>query len=126
MSTTQTITTSAEIPKILESFYTTSGTGLIPRGIAEIYPSGLTGAAAYQEQYKPIIQAGLAGAQGIAGLSPFQQYIGQQLGGMQLPGQYGLGMEAGQQSAAGLQALQNAQALGDVRSARYTTTCRPA
>ena len=112
MSTTQTITTAAEIPKILESFYTTSGTGLIPRGIAEIYPSGLTGAAGYTQMYKPVIEAGLAGAQGISGLSPFQQYVGKQLGEMQLPGQYGLATEAGQQSAAGLQALQNAQALG--------------
>jgi hypothetical protein len=118
MSTTQTITTAAEIPKILESFYTKDNTGLIPRGVAEIYqqtaerPSGLTGAAAYTQMYKPVIEAGLAGAQGVAGLSPFQQYVGQQLSGMQLPGQYGLATEAGQQSAAGLQALQNAQALG--------------
>ena len=118
MSTTQTITTAAEIPKILEKFYTTENTGLIPRGVAEIYqqtaerPSGLTGAAAYTEMYKPLIEKGLMGAQGIAGLSPFQQDVGQQLSGMQLPGQYGLATEAGQQSAAGLQALQNAQALG--------------
>jgi hypothetical protein len=118
MSTTQTITTAAEIPKILESFYTKDNTGLIPRGVAEIYqqtaerPSGLTGAAAYTEMYKPLIEKGLMGAQGIAGLSPFQQYVGNQLSGMQLPGQYGLATEAGQQSAAGLQALQNAQALG--------------
>ena len=120
MSTTQTITTSAEIPKILESFYAGEGKpgetgykpGLIERGISSIYPGGLSGQAAYQAQYAPVIQAGLMGAGSVAGLSPFQTQVGQQLGGMGMPGQFGLATEAGQQSAAGLQALQNFQGLG--------------
>lgn len=108
------------IPDVLKPFYTgveakggqPAVPGLIERGMGAIYPGGLSGQAAYQAQYSPVIQAGLMGAGSIAGLSPYQQQVGQTLGSMQLPGQYGLGMEAGQQSAAGLQALQNYQALG--------------
>ena len=118
MATSTAVQYSAEIPDILKPFYsgkTAEGqplqvggkevSGLIPRGFEEFGKS-------YESLYAPLIQKGLTGAGTIAGLSPFQQYVGQQLSGMQLPGQYGLGMEAGQQSAAGLQALQNAQALG--------------
>jgi hypothetical protein len=111
MSTTQTITTAAEIPKVLEQFYLGTGKegetgykpGLIGRGVSEIFritgerPQGLTGQAAYQEQYAPLFQAGL---------------IGQQLGTMGTPGQYQLGTQAGQAAASGLQALQNYQGLG--------------
>ena len=89
MSTTQTITTAAEIPKVLEQFYLGTGTkgqpgyapGLIGRGVAEIFrqtperPEGLTGAEAYQEQYAPLFQAGLMGRGSVAGLSPFQEAI---------------------------------------------------
>ena len=126
MSTTQTITTAAEIPKILESFYLGQGKegeagyapGLIGRGVSEIFrtsaarPTGLTGAEAYQEQYKPLFQAGLMGTGSVAGLSPFQTAVGQQLGTMTTPGQYQLGTQAGQAAGSGLQALQNYQALG--------------
>jgi hypothetical protein len=126
MSTTQTITTAAEIPKILESFYLGQGKqgeagyapGLIGRGVSEIFrtsaerPEGLTGAEAYQEQYKPLFQAGLMGVGSVAGLSPFQTAVGQQLGTMTTPGQYQLGTQAGQAAASGLQALQNYQAMG--------------
>jgi hypothetical protein len=120
MSTTQTITTAAEIPKVLEQFYLGTGKqgetgyqpGLIGRGISEIFPSGLTGAEAYQSQYAPLFQAGLMGRGSVADLSPFQQAVGQQLGTMGTPGQYQLGTQAGQAAASGLQALQNYQGLG--------------
>lgn len=118
MTTSTAVQYSAEIPDILKPFYsgkTAEGaplqvdgkdvTGLIPRGFEQF---GKT----YESMYAPLIQKGLMGAGSIAGLSPFQQYVGNQLSGMQIPGQYGLATEAGQQSAAGLQALQNAQALG--------------
>jgi|688.fasta_scaffold113936_2 hypothetical protein len=126
MSTTQTITTAAEIPKVLEQFYLGTGKegetgykpGLIGRGVSEIFritgerPQGLTGQAAYQEQYAPLFQAGLMGRGSVADLSPFQQAVGQQLGTMGTPGQYQLGTQAGQAAASGLQALQNYQGLG--------------
>lgn len=120
MSTTQTITTAAEIPKVLEQFYLGTGKqgeagyapGLIGRGISEIFPSGKTGAEAYQSQYAPLFQAGLMGRGSVAGLSPFQEAVGTQLATMGTPGQYQLGTQAGQAAASGLQALQNYQGLG--------------
>jgi hypothetical protein len=48
----------------------------------------------------------------IAGMSPFQEQVGQRLQNMQMPGQFGLATEAGQQSAAGLQSLMGTQAMG--------------
>lgn len=128
MSTTQTITTAAEIPKVLEQFYLGTGKqgetgyapGLIGRGISEIFPSGLTGAAAYSELYKPLEQAGLLGRGSVAGLSPFQEAVGTQLGAMGTPGQYQLGTQAGQAAASGLQALQNYQGMG-VAAPQLTT-----
>ncbi len=116
----------SSIPKALEPFYTgvpaegTAGTagykpavpGLIERGIGAIFPGGLTGQAAFAAQYAPVYQAGLMGAGQVAGMSPFQQQLGTQLAGMQVPGQFGLGTEAAQQAAAGMQSLQNLQAMG--------------
>ena len=65
--TTTTQVLQSDIPDVLKPFY--AGTpaeegkpavpGLIERGISEIYPSGLKGAEAYQEIYKPLFQAGL-------------------------------------------------------------------
>ena len=116
----------SSIPKVLEPFYTgTEATGklgeagyqpavpgLIERGIGAIFPGGLTGQAAFAAQYAPVYQAGLMGQGAVAGMSPFQQAVGTQLAGMQVPGQFGLGTEAGQQAAAGMQSLQNLQAMG--------------
>ena len=120
---TQTITTAGEIPKVLEPFYVGTGTpgqagykpGLIERGVASIFPTaeGLAASQqAFQTQYAPIIQSGLFGAGSIAPMSQFQQVVGQRLAGMDMPQQYQLGTEAGQQAAAGLQALQGLQAMG--------------
>lgn len=116
----------AGIPEVLKKFYTgTEATGklgeagyqpavpgLIERGIGAIFPGGLTGQAAFAAQYAPVYQAGLMGQGAVAGMSPFQQAVGTQLAGMQVPGQFGLGTEAGQQAAAGMQSLQNLQAMG--------------
>ena len=110
MSTSTVAQYTTEIPKVLEPFYSTPETGLIPRGISAIFPGGLTGQAGYQAQFAPVIQAGLMGSGSIAGLSPFQTAVGEQLGTMGLPGQYQLGVQAGQQAAAGFQGLQNVQA----------------
>ena len=52
------------------------------------------------------------GAGQVAGMSPFQQQLGTQLAGLGIPGQFGIGTEAAQQAAAGMQSLQNLQAMG--------------
>jgi len=112
--TTSTQVISAEIPEVLKPFYQGSEgkPGLIERGISAIYPGGLSGQAAYKAQYAPVFQAGLMGSGSVAGLSPFQTAIGQQLGTMGTPDQYSLGTQAGQAAASGLQGLQGYQALG--------------
>jgi hypothetical protein len=118
--TTTTQVLQSDIPDVLKPFYAGTAAkdgqpavpGLIERGINAIFPGGLTGQAAYQAQYAPVMQAGLMGAGSIAGLSPFQTAVGQQLGTMTTPGQYQLGTQAGQAAASGLQALQNYQAMG--------------
>lgn len=111
--TTSTQVISAEIPEVLKPFYQGSEgkPGLIERGISAIYPGGLSGQAAYEAQYAPVFQAGLMGSGSVAGLSPFQTAIGQQLGTMGTPDQYSLGTQAGQAAASGLQGLQNFQGL---------------
>lgn len=110
---TSTQVISAEIPTELSKFYLgeEGKPGLIERGINAIYPGGLSGQAAYQAQYAPVFQAGLMGSGSIAGLSPFQTAVGQQLGSMGMPDQYSLGTQAGQASASGLRALQDYQGM---------------
>jgi hypothetical protein len=121
---TQTITTSGDIPKILNPFYEGrpgKGTvgqpgyekpfaGLLDLGIGEIYPEGLTGAEAYAQRFQPLIEQGLVGAGTVAPMSQFQQALGTQLGGMTMPDQFALAEQSGQAGAAGLQALLGVQA----------------
>jgi hypothetical protein len=104
---TQTITTSGDIPKVLEKFYLgeTGKPGLIERGIGAIYPDQLTGAEAYQKQYAPLYEAGLMGAGSVAPMSEFQQQVGRELAGMTLPDQFGLATQAGQTAAGAFQGL---------------------
>jgi hypothetical protein len=101
---TQTTTVSGDIPAVLEPFYVGPG-GLLERGVQQIFQP-------FGQKYGQLIQQGLMGAGEIAGMSPFQQQVGQRLEGMQMPGQFGLATEAGQQSAAGLQGLMGTQAMG--------------
>jgi hypothetical protein len=85
--------------------------GLIDRGIGEIFPEDLTGAAAYAQRFQPLIEQGLVGAGTIAPMSQFQQAVGTQLAGMAPPDQYSLATQAGQAGAVrGLQALMGIQA----------------
>jgi hypothetical protein len=117
---TQTISTTGEVPKVLEPFYVGTGKpgeagykpGLIELGTSAIYPGGLTGQQAFAAQYAPLFQQNLMGAGQIAGMSPFQEEVGARLGALQGPQQFGLAQEAGQQSAAGLQSLMGLQAPG--------------
>jgi hypothetical protein len=95
----QTISTTGDIPEVLDPFYLgrpgkgTVGqpgyekpfTGLLDRGVSAIYPDELTGAAAYARQFAPLIEQGLVGAGTVAPMSQFQQALGTQLGGMTMP-----------------------------------------
>jgi hypothetical protein len=101
---TQTTTVSGDIPAVLEPFYVGPG-GLLERGVQQIFQP-------FDQRYAPVIQQGLMGAGQVAGMSPFQEQLGQRLQNMQMPGQFGLATEAGQQSAAGLQSLMGTQAMG--------------
>jgi hypothetical protein len=106
----QTITTASDIPKVLEKFYSEPKTGLLPRGISEIFPEGLIGADAYAQRFQPLIEQGLVGAGTVAPMSQFQQALGTQLAGMTMPDQFALAEQTGQAGAAGLQALLGVQA----------------
>jgi hypothetical protein len=101
---TQTTTVSGDIPAVLEPFYV-GERGLLERGVQQIFQP-------FEQRYAPVIQQGYMGAGQIAGMSPFQEQVGQRLQNMQMPGQFGLATEAGQQSAAGLQSLMGTQAMG--------------
>jgi hypothetical protein len=106
----QTISTTGDIPEVLDPFYTgrpgagTVGqpgykapiTGLLDRGISAIYPDGLAGAAAYAQQVAPLIEQGLIGAGTVAPMSQFQQALGTQLAGMTMPDQFALAEQTGQ------------------------------
>jgi hypothetical protein len=111
---TQTITTAGEIPAVLNPFYLGEAgkPGLIERGISAIYPQGLSGAQAYQQQFAPVINAGLMGAGQIAPMSQFQQMVGQNLGTLQTPGAFGAGEQAAQTAAGYMQGLAGLQAMG--------------
>jgi hypothetical protein len=105
---TQTISTTGDIPEVLDPFYLgrpgegTVGqpgykapiTGLLDRGISAIYPEGLTGAEAYAQRFQPLIDQGLVGAGTIAPMSQFQQGVGTQLAGMTMPDQFALGEQS--------------------------------
>jgi hypothetical protein len=132
---TQTISTTGDIPEILDPFYTGrpgEGTvgqpgykkpfaGLLDRGFEEIFPDDLTGAEAYAKRFQPLIEQGLVGAGTIAPMSQFQQGVGTQLAGMTMPDQFALAEQAGQGSAAGLQALLGVQApeFGSAQAQQY-------
>lgn len=112
MSTSTAVQFNAEIPKVLEPFFTTPDSGLIARGISAIYPGGLSGEQAYLSRFAPVFQAGLMGAGSVAGLSPLQQQVGTSVSQLAAPDQYSLATQAGQASASGLQGLQNYQSMG--------------
>ena len=101
---TATTTVSGDIPAVLEPFYV-GERGLLERGVQQIFQP-------FEQRYAPVIQQGLMGAGAIAPMSPFQEQTGQRIAALQTPQQFGLATEAGQQSAAGLQALLGTQAMG--------------
>jgi len=85
---TTTVTGQQSIPEQLMPYFTGAAgiPGLLPKA-QEIFSKG------YAEQYgDPLQQAGLAGAGRIAGMSEMQRQVGEQLGQMQTPSQFGMGM----------------------------------
>lgn len=90
MATSTSISTAlTDIPEVLRPYITSPG-GILP-----------TAQTLLSKDYKttygdPLAAAGLAGSQRVAGLSPMQQQIGTELGGMATPGQFGAGTTAAQ------------------------------
>lgn len=100
-----TVTGQQTIPEILEPYFVGA------EGISGLLPTaqGLF-ARDYATTYQPLQQSGLLGTGRIAGLSPTQQALGQQLGAMATPSQFGTAATYAGQAASGLQALQGVQA----------------
>ena len=103
MATTTSVQTgTGTIPEFLEPYYTgdgSDGTGLIPkaqqifsRDYASAYGNALSG-------------QGLEGAGRIAGMSPSELAAGQQIAGMQQPGQFGTGYGAYAQGLGALNSM---------------------
>lgn len=115
---TQTISTTSDIPAILQDFYLGTGTGtdrkagLLERGVSEIFPGGVTGEDAYRLRYADLINQGLTGEGAVAGLSDSQLQLGRDIESLSVPGAFGEARQYGQNAAAGLSALQNLQAMG--------------
>jgi hypothetical protein len=94
-TTTTTVTGQQAIPTELMPYFVGAGTagtpgyvpGLLPKG-QEIFSKD------YATTYKPLIDAGLSGAGGVAGLSPTQQNLGQQINAMGTPDQFNMGTGA--------------------------------
>ena len=104
-TSTTTVTGQQTIPEILEPYFVGA------EGIPGLLPTaqGLF-ARDYGTTYQPLQEAGLLGAGRIAGLSPTQTALGQQVTGMQAPSQFGTATQYAGQAAAGLGALQGMQA----------------
>ena len=108
-TTTQTIT--GALPSAFETYYT-SGVegqeGLIPQAF-KLY--GQATPEDFASRYvEPLKEAGLYGAGRVAGLSPEQQAVQQQLASMGTPAAFGAGAESISSGIAGLQGLTGLQA----------------
>lgn len=88
-TTTTTVTGQQSIPTELMPYFTGTSTtpGLLPKA-QEVYSKD------YASTYAPLISSGLTGAGGIAGLSPMQQQVGQQLNQLGSPVQFQAGLGA--------------------------------
>lgn len=110
MATSQVIQTS-QIPSAFETYYTSGAEGqkgLIPQAF-QMYGQGTP--AAFESQYvRPLQAAGLYGAGRVAGLSPEQLSVGQQLQLLGTPYQFAAGSSAAQTGTAGLAGLLGQQA----------------
>lgn len=115
---TQTISTTSDIPAILQDFYLGTGTGeqrkagLLERGVSEIFPGGITGEDAYRLRYANLLEQGLLGEGAVEGLTDRQLQLGQRIDALQAPGSFGAAQQFGQVAGQGLAGLQNLQAMG--------------
>lgn len=115
---TSTVTTSAEIPAFLEPFYTGTGeganrkAGLIEQATSQIFPSGVIGPEAYSTRYADLIKQGLMGSGSVAGLTPGQEVLKNQISNLAVPSSFTDAQTYGQDAATGLSALQNLEAMG--------------
>jgi hypothetical protein len=112
---TSTVTTTSDIPKVLEPFYIGKDgqPGLIQRGIGEIFPEGAqSGREAYDLRYDDLIREGLLGEGAIAGLTPGQEELGRRISELQVPDAYTDAQRIGGAAGAGYLDLQNLQAMG--------------
>lgn len=115
-TTTTTVTGQQSIPTELMPYFTGTGKageagyvpGLLPKA-QEIYSKD------YATAYAPLISSGLTGQGGIASLSPMQQQVGTELGGLGTPSQFNMGMGAAGSAygvlGAGLPSVTNAGTL---------------
>jgi hypothetical protein len=94
-TTTTTVTGQQSIPTELMPYFTGAGTagsagyvpGLLPKA-QEVFSKD------YATVYKPMIDAGLTGAGGIASLTPTQQQVGSEIRQMTAPDQFNMGTGA--------------------------------
>lgn len=105
-TSTTTVSGQQTIPEILEPYF------IGGEGIPGLLPTAQgTFARDYGTVYQPLQEAGLLGTGRIAGLSPTQTALGEQIKGMAAPTQFGTAMGYAGDAAAGLQGLQGLQAL---------------
>lgn len=103
---TTTVSGQQTIPEILEPYF------IGGEGIPGLLPTAQgVFARDYATVFQPLQQAGLLGAGRVAGLSPTQEALGQQIKGMATPAQFGAATGYAGQAAAGLQGLQGTQAM---------------
>lgn len=94
-TTTTTVTGQQAIPTELMPYFTGTGTAGQPGYIPGLLPKAQeVFSKDYATTYAPMIQAGLTGTGGVAGLSPSQQALGQQISAMGTPSQFTMGTGA--------------------------------
>jgi hypothetical protein len=90
-TTTTTVTGQQSIPTELMPYFTGAGTAGTPGYVPGLLPKAQeVFSKDYATTYKPMIDAGLTGAGGIASLSPTQQRIGTEIGQMTTPDQFNM------------------------------------
>jgi len=120
---TSSVTTTGDIPEWMKGFYTgqpaAGGQPAVPGLLNRAYGESTKD---YSTAHGNLEASGLAGLGGVAGMSQGQTAVGQELFGMQTPGQFGLGTQAGQGAAGtygGLMGLQGPGAFTSATAQQY-------
>jgi len=104
-------TTEQTIPAELAPYFTQIGTQGQPGYVPGLLPTAQgVYSRDYATTYKPLETSGLLGAGRVAGLSPSQTTLGQQIKGMVAPSEFNSAQSYANQGALGLQNLLNQQA----------------